>query len=188
MTPSFALGDPRTGAEIERDLMSLQDEASEYLAAMPAADFFRPQGGKWSPSEHTRHLTKSIGAVARGLGMPWIVLRFKFGAHHGESRDLATITATYRSALANPLPVNPFAPDARPVPADIEAGRTTVLARFRGANAELRRAMRRWDEPALDRLRLPHPLIGKLTLREMLLFTLYHNAHHMRLVASRAKA
>lgn len=186
MTESFALGKPYTGAEIERALMALQDESSAYLAAMPAPAFFAPQGDRWSPSEHTRHLTKSIGAVARGLGMPWIVLRFSFGAHAGASRDLATMIATYETALENPLPVNPFAPEPRAAPADLEAGRTAILARFRGANAELRRAMRRWDERALDRLRLPHPLLGKLTLREMLLFTLLHNAHHLRLVASRA--
>jgi hypothetical protein len=31
----------------------------------------------------------------------------------------------------------------------------------------------------LDRLRLPHPGLGLLTVREMLLFTLYHNTHHV---------
>ena len=37
----------------------------------------------------------------------------------------------------------------------------------------------------LDRYRLPHPLIGKLTLRELLLWTLYHNAHHVQRIAER---
>ncbi len=42
-----------------------------------------------------------------------------------------------------------------------------------------------WSEAALDRYRLPHPLLGKLTVREMLFFTLYHNAHHLDQVAGR---
>jgi len=35
-----------------------------------------------------------------------------------------------------------------------------------------------FSEEQLDRLLLPHPLLGKLTLREMLYFTIYHVQHH----------
>jgi len=35
------------------------------------------------------------------------------------------------------------------------------------------------DEDDLDRVMLPHPLLGKLTLREMLFFTIYHVEHHL---------
>jgi hypothetical protein len=42
-----------------------------------------------------------------------------------------------------------------------------------------------WGEGSLDRCRLPHPLLGKLTVREMLFFTLYHNLHHVQNVARR---
>jgi uncharacterized damage-inducible protein DinB len=35
-----------------------------------------------------------------------------------------------------------------------------------------------FSEEQLDRLILPHPLLGKLTFREMLYFTIYHVQHH----------
>jgi len=38
--------------------------------------------------------------------------------------------------------------------------------------------VRKYNEQQLDSYILPHPLIGKLTLREMLYFTLYHAEHH----------
>ncbi|MDE3253937.1 MAG: DinB family protein, partial [Bacteroidota bacterium] len=38
------------------------------------------------------------------------------------------------------------------------------------------------DEQSLDTFLLPHPLLGKLTLREMLYFTAYHAEHHRLLV------
>ena len=44
-----------------------------------------------------------------------------------------------------------------------------------------------WGELALDRYRLPHPLLGRLTVREMLLFTLYHSVHHFNLVSTRVE-
>jgi hypothetical protein len=52
-------------------------------------------------------------------------------------------------------------------------------------NAELLRRVRRWSETSLDAVLLPHPLLGKLTAREMLQFTVYHTAHHLNLVLSR---
>ena len=35
------------------------------------------------------------------------------------------------------------------------------------------------SEHKLDRCILPHPLLGKLTLREMIYFTIYHMEHHL---------
>jgi hypothetical protein len=43
--------------------------------------------------------------------------------------------------------------------------------------------LERMDEKQLDAYLLPHPLLGKLTLREMLYFTIYHVEHHQRIVA-----
>ena len=37
-----------------------------------------------------------------------------------------------------------------------------------------------WSEKDLDKYKLPHPLLGKLTVREMLFFTIYHNEHHLK--------
>jgi hypothetical protein len=45
--------------------------------------------------------------------------------------------------------------------------------------AAVARALAGWSERALDRLRLPHPGMGPLTVREMAFFTLYHNTHHV---------
>ena len=35
-----------------------------------------------------------------------------------------------------------------------------------------------FSEKDLDNYILPHPLLGKLTIREMLFFTIYHVQHH----------
>ena len=38
----------------------------------------------------------------------------------------------------------------------------------------------------LDVYILPHPLLGKVTLREMLYFTIHHNEHHLELLQNRS--
>jgi len=34
----------------------------------------------------------------------------------------------------------------------------------------------------LDAYQIPHPLLGLLTVREFLYFTLYHNRHHLKII------
>jgi hypothetical protein len=63
--------------------------------------------------------------------------------------------------------------------------RAEILARWDRANARLRGALEGWTEPQLNRIRMPHPLLGCLTTREMLHFTLYHNQHHVAAVQRR---
>jgi uncharacterized damage-inducible protein DinB len=46
----------------------------------------------------------------------------------------------------------------------------------------LRDAATAWTEEALDRHALIHPLMGPLTVREMLLFFVVHERHHLRSV------
>ena len=59
------------------------------------------------------------------------------------------------------------------------------MATRRRIDSELVSAAGGWSEGDLDRVRLPHPLLGTLTVREMLLFALYHGLHHVNSVARR---
>ena len=79
-----------------------------------------------------------------------------------------------------------FAPAPEPAAADPYTRRNEILTRWSAATVSLTNAARTWDEAALDRGQLPHPLLGPLTIREMLAFTVYHTEHHLRRVAERA--
>jgi hypothetical protein len=39
-----------------------------------------------------------------------------------------------------------------------------------------------WSEKNLDAYLLPHPLLGKITVREMLFFTTFHTDHHLNIM------
>ena len=64
----------------------------------------------------------------------------------------------------------------------------SLIQKWLEVSERLPAALANWNEKALDRHCLPHPVLGKLTVREMLFFTLYHNTHHVndveRLLAS----
>ena len=40
-----------------------------------------------------------------------------------------------------------------------------------------------FTETEIDEIVLPHPLLGKLTIREMMYFTIYHAEHHLNLTS-----
>jgi hypothetical protein len=62
------------------------------------------------------------------------------------------------------------------------------MTRHANSIDELVSLVARWPENALDRRLLPHPLLGRLTVREMLFFTVYHNRHHVDVVRGRLAA
>jgi hypothetical protein len=95
---------------------------------------------------------------------------------------------TYLAALAGGAQAGRFAPRPRPPGADPSTRRLEIMARWTGAVVALQNEIGRWPEKALDRYRLPHPLLGPLTVREMLALSVYHTAHHLRRVAERAGA
>ncbi len=53
-----------------------------------------------------------------------------------------------------------------------------LLDQFSKASAELVSVVEKWNENELDEYLLPHPILAKLTIREMLFFTIYHNLRH----------
>jgi len=185
MEEVIRLGAPATREEIRADLRRVEGEALAYLESLPVDRFFLALGASWSPADNVRHLLKSIQPVTLALRLPRIVLRTVFGRAARPSRPFDTLRQDYAALLAAGGQAGRFAPAPRPAPADPAAARRRLLLAWRAAHASFDGALSRWAESDLDRLRLPHPLLGQLTLREMSFFTVYHTAHHVRGVARR---
>lgn len=183
--PAFETGSPSTGEEIRAAAQALHGEIVQFLGGIPTDIFFAPQGQSWSPAWHVRHLMKANFPVARALRLPKLVPRLLFGAAPELSRTFGKLREDYRARLAAGGQAGRFAPSDKPLPQDLAAWRQEIGAVYERSVTDWITASHRWSEKDLDRVRLPHPLLGKLTVREMLFFTLYHNAHHTAIVARR---
>jgi len=162
-----------------------QERASlDYWSAFDTASFFRPLGKAWSPAENVRHLTKSTRPVVKALKLPRFVSRLLFGKPRRASLTYEQLRTRYAEALAEGGQAGRFAPSAQRE-ADLDAWRESILRHFTSVNRDLRVAIARWPDPSLDSAQLPHPLLGKLTVREMLFFTLYHSRHHIAVAERR---
>lgn len=179
------LEEPRTRDEILAQLARLHHASAGYWASFSTAELFAPIGTAWSPADNVRHLTKSIRPVAQALRLPRLVLWLRFGPARRASRSYAGVRDTYHARLAQGADAGRFTPRPATVPEDAEAYRAEIMAHQDQAAGALATELARWPEKSLDRYRLPHPLLGKLSVREMMFFTLYHNLHHVLVVERR---
>ena len=167
-----------TRRAIAEALESAHEEAVEYWSGYDTSEFFAPMGMQWSAAEHVRHLTRAMTPLLPVLRMPRMALRMAFGSPKRPSRSLMELDELYRAAIANGGTAGRYTP-----PTDRHAGDQVRRDRIMDTHSEtlrgLTQAMERWTEAQLDVHRLPHPLLGRLTVREMMLFTLLHNRHHV---------
>lgn len=149
-----------------------------YLRNMPDVQAYLSAPGKWSPAQQAEHLVKSVSPVALAFSLPKFMLSLLFGKANRPSRTFDELVARYQARLAaGGRASKPFVPG---VPTNLPH----VYDRLEKVVGRLSRRMDRFSEMELDTLLLPHPLMGKLTLREMLYFTAYHADHHRRLIES----
>jgi hypothetical protein len=179
--------DPYTGTDLLQALSSVEADVAAFFGSLSDDEFRLRVDDAWTPAEHLEHLNVSVGAVARGLAIPRWLLLLRFGPARRPSRRYTAIRETYRATLAaGGRASGIYVPPRQALAAtDVGGRRTEILARWGRVNARLRTALASWGETGLERIRLPHPLLGKLTTREMLLFTLYHNQHHVAAAARR---
>ena len=186
MTPAFETGTPVTGADLGNALGALLASGTAYLITLPDATFFAPQGAAWSPAMHVRHLQGSIAPLVVALRLPRWLLTLRFGRQQHPSRSFTEIRELYRQQLAAGAQAGRFTPRHETVPVESAVRRAEIMRAWTTTTVELQGVLQRWREGGLDHQRLPHPVLGTLTVREMLSFTVYHTAHHLRRIAERA--
>ncbi len=150
---------------------------SDLIEEMTEAEFtFSPDGTKWTPGQQLDHLCRSVAPLNKGLKAPGFALKAMFGKADHQSLSYDELVGRYLAELtAGGTAPAPFRPEAIGFDKKDE-----LLANLRAHVEHLSKSIEKYDEAKLDSLVLPHPLLGKLTVREMLYFTIYHGEHHRR--------
>ncbi|UYQ93546.1 DinB family protein [Chitinophaga horti] len=130
--------------------------------------------GKWSAGQQLDHLLRSTKPVNKALSLPKLALRW-YGKPKTPSRGYEALVNDYRQQLSKG-----FAATREYIPGIIELShREPLLKQFYQQKERLIQQIESWTEEELDNYVLPHPLLGKITIREVLYFTAYHTAHHL---------
>lgn len=146
-------------------------------------DFTKSVNQKWTAGQQLDHIIKSVAPVNQAFALPGFVLKLSFGKANRPSRTYDQLVTKYQAKLSE----GGIAP-GRFVPASISVSqRTALISKLEKLVGSLSARIEGFSEKQLDLLILPHPLLGKLTLREMIYFTIYHAAHHEKQVTDNLK-
>ena len=148
------------------------------LREMNDSDFCFAPEGKWSAGQQLDHIIKAVSPVNMAMGLPKFVLKWRFGTANRPSKPYEQLVEKYTLKLKEGGRAT-----GRFIPATVGAeNKEVLLIKLSALVNKLSRITQKNSEEALDQYILPHPLLGKLTLREMLYFTAYHVEHHRQLV------
>lgn len=184
MNAFYDPGDPRTTAEIVSSILSVEQKASAMFSGMTPREFFlRPAKG-WSPAQNVVHLIKTTWPVTLALGLPRPLLRLLFGNNPREPRSFVAMRAAYYASLTTGR-AGVLAPLRIQEPREAEEKQRRTLARLKATKLSLIKTFQSIPEEYLDLVQLPHPSIGKVSMREMVLTTINHDLHHLNAVHKR---
>jgi hypothetical protein len=170
-------------SELQRKLKESHVHFIGTVNRVTDADFTKSVNQKWTAGQQLDHIIKSVAPVNLALAIPAFVLKMSFGKANRPSRTYDQLVEKYKGKLS----AGGRAP-GRFVPASISVSqRAPLISKLEKLVGSLSARIEGFSEQQLDLLLLPHPLLGKLTLREMIYFTIYHAGHHEKQVTDNLK-
>lgn len=149
----------------------------------PERFYYKPAEQVWSAAENVQHLMQSVQPLNRLLGRPKSYFIEKWGIPTQVSRSYEAIVEAYHAALGGGrVATGAF------VPLSPNPKLNLLTEEFKQDYAALIDFIGQWEEKDLDEHVIPHPLMGPLTVREMLLFTAYHLRHHLQIMLQRVNS
>ncbi|MEO0527793.1 MAG: DinB family protein [Bacteroidota bacterium] len=164
--------------EISATLFKNYNGFITYIDTLTPEEYGYAYQEKWNAGQQLAHLVLCIKALLYVFKWDKVEIEQKFGLSKKTSRTYETLKRLYRDKLKE----GGKAPD-RYVPGTTFYEQKTVLtATLTEMLADLCSRIDTFTEKELDSLCIPHPVLGNLSMREMLYNTMYHAEHHHGLV------
>lgn len=166
------------------DLLNTHADAFvNFVNQQSSESFTKSVNGKWSVGQNLDHLIRSLSPVNLALLLPSFVLKIAFGKPNRTGRNYKELMERYHQKLsAGGIASGRFIP-----PVISWEQKENKVTDFNLERERMIKRMESWSEDQLDHYLLPHPLLGKITVREMLFFSAYHIQHHLHILQDRER-
>jgi hypothetical protein len=154
---------------------------SKACEAMDESTFFtKPSADKWSVAENVQHLIISTNTTTLAYTLPAFIVRWVGGTPNRDSRSYEALVDRYNEKLAaGGKASGRFIPK----PIEIKYGKQKLMENWNKATVKFIEALKnKTGESKLDDYLARHPLLGRITLRELCYFTIYHTEHHLNII------
>lgn len=167
-----------TKHEILDRLETNHNQFTSYLDSLNESDFEYAFSEKWSAGQQLKHIVLSVKPLAQGFLLPRFLLKIIFGKANRPSKTYEGLVLRYDEKIKLGGRAS-----AAFLPKTIHFSEKDKLYRtLRNYLKSIKNSLENYTEGDLDLMILPHPLLGKITVREMLYFTAHHVVHHEQLI------
>ena len=157
-------------------------EFSDYCLNISDEIFFKQPADKWSIAQNVDHIIISTRQTKLAYLLPKFIVRLYTGKPNRASRSYDELVKKYHAKLeAGGKASGVF------IPKIIQGGSKEKLMNdwMKISAAYIHTLDKNWKDEQLDNYLAPHPLLGKITLRELCYFTIYHTEHHLTIIKQR---
>ena len=152
----------------------------DWLKNQPDDNWEKGPKGKWTVGQQILHLVNSLQLLNNALSYPRFFLKYKFGTCNRETRDYNFIIKKYQQKLIeNKDRARIFNQNLKK---PIHKDRDRLITRLQIQSKKLQYKLQKISNVNLDTLVIPHPLMGKMTIREIIMWTAYHTEHHTQIL------
>jgi hypothetical protein len=163
--------------EINSRLLENHRLFTDYIQSLSAGVFTLSENQKWTPGQQLDHIRRSVQPLAQGFRLPKWMIKMIFGKSNRPGRTYDELVKKYTQKLEEGGRASGrFLPKAL-----TNAEKNNIIDSLNKDLKSITKNLSVFSENELDEIVLPHPLLGKLTIREMMYFTIYHVEHHLNL-------
>ncbi len=147
------------------------------------AIFFAPSlPNKWSIADNVKHLLISTNMSSLAFWLPKFLVRWIGGTPNRPSKTYDELVIKYKLKLEQGAVAS-----ARFVPKPTKdlTKKESLLNQWNKVSTHyLSSLQKNRTEQDLDNYLIKHPLLGKITIRELCYFTIYHTQHHLQAITT----
>lgn len=144
-----------------------------YIDSLTEEQLHQSKLNKWNAAQQARHVYLCLRPIRLALMLPKWIPQFLFGKSRTGSRSFDSLVTAYQSKLQG----GGKAPYLY-IPGKTNFSKEEELKSLQALVQQLTQRINLFQESELDSILLPHPLLRKLTIRELLYFAIYHVTHH----------
>ena len=169
--------------EIIESSKAIFNRLTEFCLQVPDPVFFQQPMEKWSIAQNIDHLIRATRTARLAYWLPKFLVRMIGGKANRNSRSYDELVAKYKLKLEQGGRAS-----GRYIPKLQIEKKFELMKKWQKTNEKYLESVElNWKDQQLDQYIAPHPLLGKITLRELCYFTIYHTEHHLNAIRSRVQ-
>jgi len=163
--------------KLKQQLEEKHNTFADYVLSLSKGDFNFALPEKWNAGQHLQHILISVSRLEKAFDNLKYVISTEEAGLKREGMSYDALVAVYLEFIKKGAKASaPFVPELVTI-----RQRTQLVKDVQVAVDELCLKLDKYTEQQLDELTIPHPLLGRITLREMIYFTIKHAEHHYEL-------